>query len=74
MSKLTELQFLDEKIKYEKAKVYSNGIKLMPGITTLTLGALTQNDICLAIGTAVTLGGVVIKKDNKKLIKKQTNR
>ena len=43
--KLTELQFLNERIKYEKEKVYSNGITLLPGLTTLTVGALAQNTL-----------------------------
>lgn len=75
--KLTELEFLNERIKYEKERVYSNGIKLLPGLTTLTVGALAENQVCMAIGTAVTLGGVILssnmvntKKLSKKIIRK----
>lgn len=71
--KLTELEFLNERIKYEKEKVYSNGITLLPGLTTLTVGALAQNSVCMAVGTAVTLGGALISNDivdTKKLTKK----
>ncbi len=71
--KLTELQLLNEKIKQEKEKVYSNGIILLPGITTLTVGAIAQNSVCMAIGTAVTLGGALVSSDivdTKKLTKK----
>ena len=71
--KLTELQLLNEKIKQEKEKVYSNGIILLPGITTLTVGDIAQNSVCMAIGTAVTLGGALVSSDivdTKKLTKK----
>lgn len=75
--KLTELEFLNERIKFEKEKVYSNGITLLPGLATLTVGALAENQICMAIGTAVTLGGVILSSDivnlktlSKKIIRK----
>ena len=75
--KPTELEILNEKIKYEKEKVYSNGITLLPGLTTLTLGALAENQVCMAIGTIVTLGGILMTSDKlkeKKLTKKLKNR
>ena len=68
--KLTELQFLDQKIKLEKEKVYSHGVILLPGITTLTLGALSDNSVCLAIGTAITLGSFAKQTVNTKTLKK----
>ena len=61
--KPTELEILNERIKYEKEKVYSNGITLLPGLTTLTLGALAENQVCMAIGTIVTLGGAILSSN-----------
>ena len=56
---LTELEILNEKIKDEKTKVYSNGIVFLPAITGLTCGALATNNFGIAIGSLITLSGIV---------------
>ena len=66
---LTELQFLDQRIKLEKGNVYSHGVAILPGITALTLGALANDQICMTVGAIATAGGIAATKVNKKLIK-----
>ena len=56
---LTELEFLNEKIKYEKQKVYSNGVVFLPAITSITCGALATDNFGIAIGSLITLSGIV---------------
>ena len=57
---LTELEFLNEKIKEEKQKVYSKGIILLPGIATITSGALASNRFGAAVGTFIMIAGLAI--------------
>ena len=61
--KLTELEILNERIKREKIKAYSDAIVLLPGITTLTVGALAENNIGMAIGGLMILGGAAISTE-----------
>ena len=56
---LTELEILNEKIKDEKTKVYSNGIAFLPAITGLTCGALATNNFGIAIGSLIMISGLV---------------
>lgn len=60
---LTELEFLNEKIKNEKQKVYSKGIVLLPGITTLTGSALANNHVGMAVGTLLTIAGIAFTSE-----------
>ena len=57
---LTELEFLNEKIKNEKMKVYSKGLVLLPAITTLTCGALVSDRFGAAIGTLTVITGLAV--------------
>lgn len=61
--KLTDLQMLDQMLKEEKQKTYSNAITLLPGITVLTCSALSYNKFGVAIGTLATLGGIIASKN-----------
>lgn len=56
---LTELEFLNEKIKDEKQKVYSNGIVFLPAITTITCGALATDNFGMAVGSLIMISGLV---------------
>ncbi len=71
---LTELEFLNERVKYEKRQFYSKGLRLLPGIATLTTCSLANNHFGIAIGMATTLGGLALTENNiykaKKYIKK----
>ena len=68
--KLTELEFLNEKIKDEKQKVYRDGIMLLPGIATLTCSALAENDFGMAVGTLAFLGGLAVTSDKLTKVQK----
>lgn len=57
---LTELEFLNEKIKDEKQKVYSKGVVLLPAITTLTCGALVSDRFGAIIGALTVITGLAV--------------
>ena len=61
---LTELEFLNEKIKDEKQKVYSKGIVLLPGIATMTGGALASNRFGIAVGSFIIIAGLAITAES----------
>lgn len=61
---LTELEFLNEKIKDEKQKVYSKGIVLLPGITTITCGALASNRFGAAVGSLIMIAGLALTTES----------
>ncbi len=60
---LTELGFLNEKIKYEKQKVYSKGLVLLPGITSITCSALANNRFGIAVGSLITVAGLALNSE-----------
>lgn len=59
---MNNLEILNKKIISEKSRVYSEGMMLLPGISTLTFGALVDNSNVLIIGGLGTLSGLVYKK------------
>lgn len=61
---LTELEFLNEKIKDEKQKVYSKGLVLLPGIATVTGGALASDRFGVAIGSFIIIAGLAITAES----------
>ena len=61
---LTELEFLNEKIKVEKQKVYRKGIVLLPGIATVTCGALATDRFGVAVGSFIIIAGLVITTES----------
>ena len=61
---LTELEFLNEKIKVEKQKVYRKGIVLLPGIATVTCGALATDRFGVAVGSFVIIAGLAITTES----------
>lgn len=70
---LTELEFLNEKIKDEKQKVYSKGIVLLPGITTITCGALATDRFGAIIGSLIAISGLVFTAESLRPIKTAHN-
>ena len=61
---LTELEFLNEKIKVEKQKVYRKGIVLLPGIATVTCGALATDRFGVAVGSFIIIAGLAITTES----------
>ena len=61
---LTELEFLNEKIKVEKQKVYRKGIVLLPGIATVTCGALATDRFGIAVGSFIIIAGLAITTES----------
>ena len=61
---LTELEFLNEKLKDEKQKVYSKGLVLLPGIATVTGGALASNRFGMAIGSFIIIAGLAMTAES----------
>ncbi len=61
---LTELEFLNEKIKDEKQKVYSKGLVLLPGIATVTCGALATDRFGFAVGSFIIITGLAITTES----------
>ena len=62
--KLTELEFLNEKIKNEKQRVYSKGLVLLPGIATITCGALASDRFGMAAGSLLVIAGLALTSES----------
>ena len=62
--KLTELEFLNEKIKNEKQRVYSKGLVLLPGIATITCGALASDRFGAAVGSVLVIAGLALTAES----------
>ena len=62
--KLTELEFLNERVKEEKQKVYRKGVVLLPGITTITCAALASDRFGIAVGSLLVISGLAFTTES----------
>lgn len=71
---MNNLQELNYKVMEGKTKIYSKGVTILPGVTTITGGVLCSNTPCIIAGSIAALGGLFVQTNKAHEIREAIKR